>query len=132
VDPVRRKNLRQVKEEGRFDASGNGSRLEALCRRCVTLDRIVQGGAMTRTVHVFRCAGADLYGITQDRAGANLPVEECRAGWQFDKTVELEGGSSPRDMDIAWEDRDATVWAAVVNNGYFIGESSALPFETDE
>ena len=29
---------------------------------------------MIRTVHVFQCGSADLYGVTQDQTGANLPL----------------------------------------------------------
>ncbi len=87
---------------------------------------------MIRTIHVFQCGGADLYGITQDPTGANLPTDECRDGWRLIKSVELEGGSPPRGMDVAWQERDAAVWAAVVHNGYFIGEAGALPVEVEE
>ena len=86
---------------------------------------------MIRTIHVFQCGGADLYGITQDRTGANLPSDECRDGWRFIKTVELEGGSH-RGMDVAWQDRNAAVLAAIVNVGYFIGQARALPVEVNE
>jgi hypothetical protein len=86
---------------------------------------------MIRTIHVFQCGGADLYGITPDRTGANLPADECRDGWQFIKTIELEGGVH-RGMDIAWGDRNAAVIAAIINVGYFIGEARALPVEINE
>lgn len=33
---------------------------------------------MIRTVHVFQCGSADLYGVTQDQTGANLPIDECK------------------------------------------------------
>src|SRR5215212_9857234 len=35
---------------------------------------------MIRTVHVFQCGSADLYGITRDQTGANLPTDECTEG----------------------------------------------------
>ena len=47
---------------------------------------------MIRTVHVFQCGSADLYGITRDQTGANLPTDECRDGWRFIRTLELETG----------------------------------------
>ena len=86
---------------------------------------------MIRTIHVFQCGGANLYGITQDHTGSNLPTEECRDWWRFIKTVELAGGSPPRGMDVAWQERDAAVLAAITKNGYFIGEAGALPIEVD-
>lgn len=81
------------------------------------------------TVHVFRCGSADLYGLTQDQTGANLPSDECRQGWRFMKTVDLEAASSPRGMDIGWQDRDGAVRAGIANNGFFISEAGALPIE---
>ncbi len=84
---------------------------------------------MIRTVHVYQCGTADLYGLTQDRTGANLPASECVEGWRYLMTVDLEGGSSPRGLDVAWQGRDAAAFAGMVNNGFFIGEADALPSE---
>ena len=86
---------------------------------------------MIRTVHVFQCGRADLYGITRDQTGANLPPDECRDGWRFIKTLELEEGLPPRGMVVAWQERDAAVRAASADHGYFIGEAFALPFEIE-
>ena len=84
---------------------------------------------MIRTVHVFQCGSADLYGVTQDQSGANLPTDECRDGWRLLKSVEMEEGLAPRGMSIAWQERDSAVRASIANNGYFIGEAAALPME---
>jgi hypothetical protein len=85
---------------------------------------------MIHTVHFFQCGSANLYGLTTDKAGANLPADECAEGWRFIKTVELEGAPS-RGMSVAWEERDAVVRAAIANFGYFVGEAGALPFEIE-
>jgi hypothetical protein len=74
---------------------------------------------MIRTVHVFQCGSADLYGVTQDQTGANLP------------TVEMDEGLPPRGMAVAWQERDAAVRAAIAENGYFLGEAAALPVEIE-
>jgi hypothetical protein len=58
---------------------------------------------MIRKVHVFQCGSADLYGVTQVQTGANLPVDECKEGWRFLKTVEMDEGLPPRGMAIAWQ-----------------------------
>lgn len=58
---------------------------------------------MIRTVHVFQCGSADLYGVTQDQTGANLPIDECKEGWRFLKTVEMDEGLPPRGMAVAWQ-----------------------------
>ena len=81
------------------------------------------------TVHVFQCGDADLFGVTQDQSGANLPTNECTAGWRFLRTIEMEEGLPPRGMNVASQERDAAVRAAIMNAGYFIGEAIALPEE---
>jgi hypothetical protein len=86
---------------------------------------------MIRTVHVFQCGSADLYGITRDQSGANLPTHECRDGWRFIRALELEEGLPPRGMSVAWQERDAAVRAAIADHGYFIGEAVALPVELE-
>src|SRR5215207_9071804 len=45
---------------------------------------------MIRTVHVFQCGAADLYGVTRDETGANLPADECSDEWRLVTTVEME------------------------------------------
>jgi hypothetical protein len=53
---------------------------------------------MIRTVHVFQCGSADLYGVTRDQTGANLPTDECSEGWRFIRPMEMEEGLPPRGM----------------------------------
>ena len=86
---------------------------------------------MIRTVHVFQCGSADLYGVTRDQTGANLPTDECTDGWRFIKTVEMEEGLPPRGMAVAWQERDAVVRAAIANHSFFIGGAGALPVEIE-
>jgi hypothetical protein len=84
---------------------------------------------MIRTVHIFRCGSADLYGVTEDQTGGNLPTAECSAGWRLIRSMELEEGLPPRGMSVAWQERDSAVRGAIADHGYFIGEAGALPFE---
>jgi hypothetical protein len=50
---------------------------------------------MLRLIHVFQCGSADLFGVTDDHTGANLPTDECQAGWRFVKTIEFQAGLPP-------------------------------------
>ena len=35
-------------------------------------------------VHVFRCSSdPNLYGLTRDREGANLPSDKCSGAWDY-------------------------------------------------
>ncbi|HZW46716.1 MAG TPA: hypothetical protein VFF61_04255 [Microvirga sp.] len=82
---------------------------------------------MSRTVHLFQCGDADLYGLTQDLSGANLPTDECTGGWRLLKTVEFEGDLPPWGIDAAWQERDAAARAGLAENGFFISAQDALP-----
>ena len=84
---------------------------------------------MIHIVHIFRCGSADLYGVTVDQTGANLPTDECAEGWRFLTTMDMEEGLPPRGMAIAWQERDAAVRAALQDHGFFTGELGALPAE---
>ena len=88
-----------------------------------------QERTLIRTVHVFQCGSADLFGLTRDQTGANLPTDECTDGWRFVRTVEMDEGLPPRGMSVAWQEREAAVRAALANTGYFVGEAGALPSE---
>jgi hypothetical protein len=87
---------------------------------------------MIRKVHVFQCGSADLYGVTQGQTGANLPIDECKEGWRFLKTVEMDEGLPPRGMAVAWQERDAAVRAAIAEHGYFLGEAAARRWKSDK
>jgi len=41
----------------------------------------------------------------------------------------MEEGLLPLGMNVAWQERDAAVRAAIADHGYFIGEAVALPIE---
>lgn len=84
---------------------------------------------MLALIHVFQCGNTDLFGLTEDHTGANLPIEECSGGWRFIKTVEYQRDLPPWGLDVASKDRGAAVHAGISKNGYFIGESAALPTE---
>ena len=86
---------------------------------------------MIRTVHVFQCGSADLFGVIRDQTGANLPTGECSEEWRFIRAVEMEEDLPPRGMVVAWQERDAAVRAAIANHGFFLGEAGALPFEVE-
>lgn len=82
---------------------------------------------MTRTVHLFQCGSQDLYGLTEDPSGANLPRDECAGGWRLVRSVPFEGGLPPWGIDAAWQERDAAARAGLSENGFFITEGGALP-----
>lgn len=80
-----------------------------------------------KEIHIFRCGVEDLYGITEDATGANLPGELCRSRWMLMKTMRYEAHLPPWGLDIAAEEKQGAILAGLSQNGYFISESGALP-----
>lgn len=73
-----------------------------------------------QTLHVFQCGGGSPYGFTSDRSGSNLPVAECKDGWQFFKTLDSEPFDLPRvavdiekvHVDVAKQGYSIVQWIA--------------------
>lgn len=82
-----------------------------------------------KKLHVFRCGAQDLYAITEDAAGANLPADLCSSRWLLMKSMEFEGHLPPGGLDVAAQDMQGAVLAGLAQNGYFISEGGALPPE---
>lgn len=81
---------------------------------------------MHTKLHIFQSGSQDLYGLTQDATGANLPAENGSV-WRLLRTVEFEGGLPPWGLDVEWQEREAAVAAGISQNGYFLSERAALP-----
>lgn len=82
-----------------------------------------------KELHVFRCGTQDLYGITQDASGGNLPPDLCSSRWMLVKTLNYDPHMPPWGVDIAAEDRQGALLAGLSQNGFFISEAGALPPE---
>ena len=80
-----------------------------------------------KEIHVFRCGAEDLYAITEDASGANLPTELCSSRWMLMKSMRYEAHMPPWGLDIASEERQGALLAGLAQNGYFISEGGALP-----
>ena len=82
-----------------------------------------------KTLHVFRCGVDDLYAVTEDATGANLPGDLCSSRWMLMNTVRFEGEATPWGLDIAWQERHGAMLAGLAQNGFFVSEAGALPPE---
>jgi len=78
-------------------------------------------------LHVFQSGNDDLFGLTEDRTGANLPREASGGEWRFLKTIKFDGGLPPWGLDVAWQDNQAAVAAGIAQNGFFLAERATLP-----
>lgn len=84
---------------------------------------------MSQLLHVFQCGRSDLFGLTHDGSGANLPADACADQWRHVKSVEWEGESSPWGLDVRWQETQDAVKVGLALNGFFLSESGALPHE---
>ena len=55
-----------------------------------------------RTAYLFRCGDEDLFGVTHDQTGANLPRTTCTQGWLLRTDFQL-GAREPVPAPIMSE-----------------------------
>jgi hypothetical protein len=56
---------------------------------------------MADTGYLFQCGSTDMFAVSRDKAGSNIPTVECRQGWSFRDVVTLDVRDpllSPHDM----------------------------------
>ena len=85
-----------------------------------------------KTLHVFRCGVENLYGITEDATGGNLPTDLCGAIWMHMNSLSYDGHLPPWGLDVASQTRHGAVLAGLSQNGFFISEGEALPADIME
>ena len=67
------------------------------------------------TAYLFQCGESDLFAVSHDKAGANIPRHECAEGWRLRKTF-LLGVREPVPFEIEPE----PILTGMAANGYFI------------
>lgn len=82
---------------------------------------------MSIRVYLFQCPTSDLYALTREESGANLPSDQCAAAWRPVKAVDFAATMSSWAVDIAWQERDAAALAGLQENGFFLAEAHSLP-----
>ena len=77
-----------------------------------------------RTAYLFECKCEDLFAVSHDRTGSNIPRTTCTLGWAFTKQFQL-GVYEPVPAGIMPE----TILQGIVASGYFIwrGSSPSTP-----
>jgi len=69
-------------------------------------------------LHVFQYRGADIYALTYDEAGANLP-SRTGAEWRFIETLE--------PVHFAWgAENFGSAWATLDVSGFFLFEGEMI------
>lgn len=82
-----------------------------------------------KELHVFRCGAQDLYAVTEDATGANLPPDMCSSRWLLMKTMRFDARLPPWGLDIAAQDMQGALLAGLSQNGFFVSNAAALPSE---
>ena len=72
-----------------------------------------------RTAYLFQCTGEDLFAVSHDRTGANIPRTTCTQGWAFTKKFQL-GVYEPVPAGIMPE----FILRGIAASGYFIWRGS--------
>ena len=77
-----------------------------------------------RTAYLFQCTGEDLFAVSHDGTGSNIPRTTCAQGWAFTKKFQL-GVHKPVPAGIMPE----SILRGIVASGYFIwrGSSPSTP-----
>ena len=68
-----------------------------------------------RAAYLFQCSGEDLYAVSHDRTGANIPRSSCTQGWKLCEKFEL-GRDEPVPAPIMAE----TILNGIADYGYYV------------
>jgi len=82
----------------------------------------------TRTAYLFHCLGDDLYAVSHDATGRNIPRTTCTDGWHLAEKFEL-GVNENVPAPIMPE----PIMRGIRNDGYYIwrGGPAARPEQGD-
>jgi hypothetical protein len=74
-----------------------------------------------QVLSVFNCQNTDVYGITEDNDGKNLPDNVCKKEWEFVRDFKIsENETLPEGVNMAETEEN------IRNKGYHITRVAAL------
>jgi hypothetical protein len=73
------------------------------------------------TAYLFQCGQSDLYAVSHDRTGANVPRAQCAEGWVLRDTFPL-GVREPVPASIEPE----RILRGIAADGYFIWRGGSI------
>jgi hypothetical protein len=68
-----------------------------------------------RTAFLFQCGGEELFAVSPEKGGANIPRSSCTQGWLFRQELQL-GAQDPVPAPIESE----TIIRGLIDRGYYI------------
>ena len=69
----------------------------------------------TRAAYLFQCTDEDLYAVSHDMTGANIPRSPCTQGWQFCEKFQLW-----RDKPVPAPIMAETILNGIADHGYYV------------
>jgi hypothetical protein len=69
----------------------------------------------TRTAFLFQCDGEELFAVSPEKGGANIPRSSCTQGWLFRQEFQL-GAQDPVPAHI----ESKTIIRGLIDRGYYI------------
>ncbi len=78
----------------------------------------------SKTAYLFQCEGEDLYAVSHEVSGANIPRSSCTQGWKLCEEFQL-GPQSPVPAPIL----PGPILSGIARSGYYVwrGWSSGSP-----
>ena len=73
-----------------------------------------------RTAYLFQCKGEDLFAVSRDRTGSNIPCTTCTQGWALSRKFQL-GIYDAVPAGIMPE----SILQGIIASGYFIWRGSS-------
>ena len=68
-----------------------------------------------RAAYLFQCTGEDLYAVSHDRTGANIPRSSCTQGWKLCEKFALG-----RDERVPAPIMAETILDGIADRGYYV------------
>ena len=75
-----------------------------------------------QTAYLFQCGDEELFAVSADKAGTNIPRSSCTQGWLLRQEFQL-GRQDPVPTTISPE----PVLRSITDKGYYIWRAGLLP-----
>ena len=73
------------------------------------------------TAYLFQCGDEELFAVSSDKAGKNIPRTSCTQGWQLREEFSL-GAEEPVPAAIG----SKSILRGVISKGYYIWRAGAF------
>jgi hypothetical protein len=75
-----------------------------------------------QTTYLFQCGDEELFAVSPDKAGRNIPRSSCIQGWQLRQELQLgEQDASPAPVN------PKPILRGITEKGYYIWQAGPIP-----